>query len=129
MAVYDGLPWQYRYRVTFEGKHITEIANRLGIGSHSRWVPLYSSGKVGRLTRQQAEHLGRCYGLRHDLSRRRVLANSMSLRAPIIEFDQDAQQWHIVYQWGRPEIAGGVWTIVLDKQGRLVRMSETIVSR
>lgn len=114
-------------RVTFEGKNIVEIAKQTPAVDKPFWTTPYSSKDRKPLDRVQVGVLGFYYGLRYDLTRRRLNVNPVSYagRYEIQEFVQE-RQWTVRNTYGNHAIAGVTRTITLDDHGRLVSISESI---
>lgn len=116
-------------RVTFEGKHISKIECRGTVDSKPAWVPEFRAGQAKRLARRQVLVLGRFYGIRYEFAGRRVVYPLRFGGEPQIAWDTAKRQWLLDYRWGRMEIAGGRRRIVIDEQGKLVSITETLVLR
>jgi len=125
MAEHQGNLFHLDRTVTFEGRNIVEIVPKSDPESAER----FSAGDGKPITTDQAILLGRFYGMRHELNRYPVSIGSRYWRNPAVTFDKDKRLWTLTYSWGSMHITGGKSTIVLDRFGKLVSVSQFTVPR
>ena len=123
IAQHNGRLLHWDYNITFEGKHVTEIAHHDSRGWHKE----FSAAAGKRINARQAVRLAGLYVLRRQLQRDRICPYAFSWGDGKPAFDAKTRQWRVVYRWGRIEIAGGRRTVILDEHGKLVNISEFIV--